>query len=205
MRCRGFTLLELTVAISLLTVVCGMLFMLALSMARAANVQEAKITSVDDARTAMMFVIRNIRQASDASLALGALPGPSLTFQAATDLDGNGTAVDSGVNLELSQPRTLMRDTADANADGLTDTQLVMVEGANVRVIVNGLLPNEDADGDGLLSAGEDHNFNGRLDRGLWFERAGRGIRVTIQAERSAGPDGPMIVSDLVETVVPRN
>jgi len=98
-----------------------------------------------------------------------------------------------------------MRDVADSNNDGLTDTQLVMVEGTASRVVANGLLPDEDSNNNGVLDPGEDANSNGVLERGLWFEQAGRGIRITIQTQRLADPRGLQLSSSLIETVVPRN
>ena len=43
------------------------------------------------------------------------------------------------------------------------------------------------------------------LDRGVWFEQDGQGVRITVQAQRRAGVRGPLISSTVVETVVPRN
>jgi prepilin-type N-terminal cleavage/methylation domain-containing protein len=205
MRRDGFTLLELTVSMAVLTMVMGVLFALATGLAQSTKLQQAKITADDDARNAMMFLVRDIRQASSSSIPPGTLPGSVLFYQVADDVDGNGTAVGVGGNLELSPMRTLMRDLADINGDGLTDTQLVMVEGTEARVVGNGLLPDEDINNDGVLDPGEDANSNGRLERGLWFEQAGRGIRITVQTQRLADPRGLQLSSSLIETVVPRN
>ncbi len=110
-----------------------------------------------------------------------------------------------GGNLELSPVRTLQRDVADLNGDGMRLTQLVRVDANGVRVVGNGLAINEDLNNNGVLDGGEDRNENNVLDRGLWFERAGAGIRVTVQSERRAGPRGPLIISTLTEVVSPRN
>lgn len=205
MRRGGFTLLELTVSMAVLTMVMGVLFALATGLAQSTKTQQAKITADDDARSAMIFLVREIRQASSSSIPPGTLPGSVLFYRVADDIDGNGTAVDVAGNLELSPVRTLMRDVADSNNDGLTDTQLVMVEGTASRVVANGLLPDEDSNNNGVLDPGEDANSNGVLERGLWFEQAGRGIRITIQTQRLADPRGLQLSSSLIETVVPRN
>jgi len=204
MKQAGFTLLEVMASVAILTIVSGMLFLLADSLGAASLVQEAKMTSQDEARMGMERVMGELRQAANSSV-IGPFPGDSITYRIADDIDGNGLAVDIGVNLELGPARTLRRDTGDLNNDGQTVTQLVCVEGANVRVITNGLIPNEDINNNGVLDGGEDVNGNGVLDRGLWFERVGPGVRVTIQTQHRAGPRGPLIHSTLTETVVPRN
>ena len=193
------------VAVAILTVVMGMLFGLSLSMAQASRNQEARMTAVDEARRGMQALIRDLRQSATSSVGWNGLPGPVLTYQMAQDLDGNGLAVDTGANLELGPQRTVGRDTNDANNDGLTNTQLIVVDANGARVLANDLMIDEDANGNGALDAGEDSNWNGRLDRGLWFERQGRGIRVTIQAELTPGPDGAPVNSVLRDVVVPRN
>jgi len=206
MKRTGFTLVELMVAVAILSIVMAILFVLATTLGEASQVQEAKITTVDDARDGMLRLVRNLRQAAVMSINWPGLPGETLTFRAATDVDGNGTAVDVGVELELTGIRTLSRDLTDLNGDGLTVTQLIMEEGGQATVITNGLLPNEDANANDTLDAGEDLNFNGFLDRGLWFEPVGRAIRVTIQTQRaSAAPQGIPITTTLFETVAPRN
>lgn len=205
MRRQGFTLLELMTAIGILGIVMGILFALATGVGQAARTQEAKMTTMDEARSAMLLLTRELRQAASSSLAGSVLPGPSLSYCIARDADGNGLAVDVGCHLELSTVRTIQRDTADLNRDGVTVTQLVISDGNRVRVLTNRLLPNEDLNNNGTLDPGEDSNRNGRLERGLWFEREGRGIRITIQTEQLADPRGFRMVSSLNELVVPRN
>ncbi len=184
MKRYGFTLIEVMISVAILTVVGGILFVLSLSMAQSSQVQEARITSVDDARGAMFIVIRELRQASMASINWNDLPGEQIEYRVAQDISGNGVAVDSSVRLELSDIRMIQRDSDDQSDDGVTDTQLVLVDGNNVRVLANGLLPGEG---------------------GVWFERADEGgVRVQIATERR-GPGGTPIRAVLTETVVPRN
>ena len=204
-RAEGMTLIELMIVMAILSAVLGLLFLLSESLQRSVAAQEAKVSTQDNVRTGMQTVMRELRQAARGSFNWTALPGDSLSYQRAEDLDGNGTAVDSGVFLELGPQRTLQRDINDANGDGETIRQLVIVDANTVQVVANGLLPNEDINADGTLGAGEDRNFNGVLDRGLWFEPVGEGIRVTLQAQRSLGPRSPLMTSQLVEIVVPRN
>ena len=188
MNKHGFTLLELMISIAVLAIVSGALYTASMVLTQAAQSQEAKTTTIDNAQSGMMLMVRNIRQASANSINWNDLPGPVLTYRAAQDVSGNGTAVDIGVNLELGPVRTLTRDVNDLNGDGITDSQLVLVEGGQARVITNGLLPDD-----------------GVLNRGLWFEQVGRGVRITLQTEQDVLHQSLPMRTTLVETVVPRN
>ena len=205
MKNRGFTLLELMVSIAVLTIVSGALYTASMTLTQAARSQEAKTATIDHVQGGMLLIARNIRQASSASVNWGALPGPVLSYRAAADIDGNGTAVDIGVELELGPVRTLTRDVSDLNGDGVTDTQLILVEDGQVRVIANGLLLDEDLNQNDVLDAGEDTNQNGVLDHGIWFRQAGQGVRVTLQCEQATMVQGRPVNTGLFETVFPRN
>ncbi|MBI4559780.1 MAG: prepilin-type N-terminal cleavage/methylation domain-containing protein [Candidatus Hydrogenedentes bacterium] len=192
---RGFTLLEVMISVAIMVLVVGVMYLLADSMDLASRTQEAQTTTLDNARMGMWFLVRELRGAGDNSFT-NVFPGGTVTYRKATDLDGNGTPVDSGGNLELGTPRTLQVDTAG---------RLVLIDGATTRVITGGVAPNEDANGNGALDAGEDANNSGRLERGLWFERDGTGIRITVEAQRNPGPRTPVMITTITETVVPRN
>ncbi len=198
----GMSLLEVMVAVSILTIVMGTLFGLSISLGDTAQVQEAKITSSDEARRGVISVTRELRQAANSSVT--GLPGATITYRVAVDIDGNGSAVDVGSSIELSAVRTIERDLTDANGDGVRDTQLVMKTSGAVQVLANNLLRDEDANGNGVLDPGEDRNLNARLDHGVWFERTGSSVSVTIETE-SQSRQGRLIETRLTETVFPRN
>lgn len=204
MKNQGFTLLEVMVSVAILGIVMGMLFALSQTLNRTAIAQDAKITAQDEARQGLELIVNQLRQASSASL-VGPFPGPSITYRVAGDVDGNGSAVDISGVLEVLPARTIRRDTNDINRDRQTVGQLVLVDGLNVRVLTNGLMPNEDVDASNTLGATEDTNFNRRLDRGIWFERVGQGIRVTIQTQRRVGAQRQFVGTTLTEIVTPRN
>ncbi len=212
MQNKGFTLIEVTVVVAILSIVIGTLLTLGLGIGRATRTQGSKITAHDDVRMGLAFAASEIRQASRFSIAANnAFPTNSLNYTVAIDKDGNGTAVDDQGDLELSGLRTLGPDLGDANGDGLTATQLVYLDPTNpldefrVRVITNGLVPNEDTNGNGTLDAGEDQNNNGRLEQGVVFTRIGRGILITIDAQNTPGANEIPIVSTISELVAPRN
>ena len=190
MNRQGFTLIELMVVVSLLTIVVGTLFLLANSTGEAARVQEAKTASRDQVRNAMAPIVRELRQASTSSINWSELPGSAITYSIPVDISGNGHPVNEAGQLELSPVRRIGLDEDDINDDGLTDTQAVLTEdGVFLRVLASYLTP--DGTGGG--------------DPALWFEPVDQGIRVTVSAQISAGPGNPPMRSTLQETVLPRN
>lgn len=202
---HGFTLLELMIVVAVLTIVMGLLFSLALNVQTAAASQEARIAGQDQVRNATQWIMRELRQATSVTVNANAFPTVTLTYRKADDVDGNGTAVDAGLSLEVTGVRTIQRDAADLNGDGEARSQLVMIEGANVTVLANDLLPDEDSDGDNALDGGEDTNFNGVLDRGLVFQQAGGGVLVTVQSMYQPSPREQEQLSTMRSIVVPRN
>ena len=202
----GFTMIEMMIALSIMSLVMLMLMTLSLSMGSAARFQDAKITSQDDARTGMTSLIRDVRQASRNSINWGALPNSTISYQIATDNDANGFAVDANNDLELGPVVTIGVDAADLNGDGQTTDQLVWSDGNTVNVLANGLMTTtEDANGNNALDAGEDANLNGVLDQGLLIQPIGSGLLITIQTQRPADAAGTNVTSVFTEFVVPRN
>lgn len=193
------------ISVSILTVVGGLLLLLVMGVGRAARVQEAQVTTQDDARSAMRTLEREVREAARSSINWANLPGRTLTFRQAEDVDGNGTAVDVGINLELGPVVQVFIDTADLNGDRQTTSQLLMVEGNRITVLASDIRPDEDANNNNVLDAGEDRDNNGRLDRGVLFAPRGTGIVMQIQTQRRSDPQGPLIRSELQQIVVPRN
>ena len=193
---RGMTLLELMFVTALLTLVVGTLFLLAQSLAQTVNVLEAKVIAHDQARGALRDVTRELRQAANVSIAIGE---SGITYRVATDVDHNGTAVDTGIQLELGAQRTIGLDLDDLNRDGFTDTQLIQATGegdaATVKVLCNDLRPMQDIDGDGTVDMG--------VEFSLWQNT---GLLITLHTQKREGPPrGPVMSSQFSEIVFPRN
>ena len=197
--------MEVTVSVAILMIITGGLFTFSVMMGRTARAQESKIITADDTRQAMIYSIRELRQAANASINWGSLPASSVSYRIANDINGNGVAVDANGRIELTGLRTIQRDTEDLNNDGMTNAQAVLVNNNDIIVIANNLIEDEDLNANNNLDPGEDRNANGRLDRGLRFEQAGRGIRITVQTESQSSPQDWLMMSELVEVVVPRN
>ncbi|NLV41638.1 MAG: prepilin-type N-terminal cleavage/methylation domain-containing protein [Candidatus Hydrogenedentes bacterium] len=140
MNNRGFTLLEVMTASAILSVLLLTLYGLSEAFAGTAQVQRAKIQGNEEARRGVQVVLPLVRMASRSTVNWNQLPGPVLTFRAAEDVDGNGTAVNVGARLELGAAITVGPDLQDANEDGVTATQLVMVQGDVVTVLANHLV-----------------------------------------------------------------
>jgi len=205
MPSRGFTLIEVVFAASILAVGICVLFGVSLKLDNTARELTAQSLAYQDGRRALDGILKEVRQATGASLSV--VPGPVLEYRIPADLDGNGLALDAGGNVELSGVHVIGRDYEDANADGLAHTQLVLLGGDRVQVLANGLVPDEDINDNGVLDPGEDENANGRLDRGVWFEPAGSGVRVTVQVVRRSrgGNMGHSFVANLNQVIIPRN
>ena len=204
-RKSGFTLLEMVFAMAILTMVMGTLFGLALSIGDTARVQEARLNAHDEARRALLLLVPDVRQAVSTSVNWAALPGETLTYRVADDVDGNGTAVNKDVRLELGAVRTIQRDLDDLNNDGQTANQLVAVTDSGVRVLANNLTPvSEQPSEEGVFGDAEDTNGNGRMDRGIWFEPWAGGLRITVQTQ-GADRRGHITTVTLDAIVDPRN
>jgi len=198
----GMTLIELTMTVGLMTIVMGALFTLSLSLNDTVQNYNATITATDEARRALQILIPRLSHASRQSVNWNELPGNILRFRMPTDLDGNGTCVDAGGNLELGNVVTIQRDTQDANNDGLTDNQLVMIQGNNVTVLANHLFnPPEVENTDGSFN---DTNGNGRLDRGFFVTTDNNTIQVHIDTFGQSRR-GHQFVINVEERVAPRN
>ena len=190
---RGFTLLEVMLAVGIMTLVVGVLAGLSLGIGNTASVQRARTTATEEARRAVQTLVARLHAASWASVNRANLPGSVLTFRVATDVDGNGTAVNVNGRIELGAQITVGPDTADANRDGITARQLVMTQGNATRVLCNNLPPDSAVVNNGVP-----------LVRGFWVaERAG-GFDVSVQTESRDNRGRPFRVA-VTEFVRPRN
>ncbi|MGC8737027.1 MAG: PilW family protein [Candidatus Hydrogenedens sp.] len=198
----GMTLIELTMTVGLMAIVMGALFTLSLSLTDTVQNYNATMTATDEARRALQILIPRLSHASRQTVNWNELPGTVLRFRMPTDLDGNGTCVDVSGNLELGNVVTVQRDTQDANNDGMTDNQLVMIQGNNVTVLANHLFnPPEVGNPDGTFN---DTNGNGRLDRGFFITIDNNTIQVHIDTVGQSRR-GHQFVINVEERVVPRN
>lgn len=198
----GMTLIELMMTVGLMTIVMGALFAMSLSLSDTVQTYNATISATDEARRALYFIIPRVSQASRQTINMTNLPGDVITFRMPTDLDGNGTCVDVNGNLELGEPVTIQRDTNDLNGDGITDTQLVMLQGNNVTVLANNVFyPPEQENPDGSFN---DTNNNGRLDRGFMVIPESNSIRIIIDTVGRTRR-GHELVIHIEEKVTPRN
>ncbi len=202
---HGMTLIEVMFALSILSIVMAVLFTFSMSFGDTAQLQHAKALGNDETRRALQALVPDLHQGVRSSINWGQLPGEMLSYSVPEDLDGNGTPVDAGRRLETSLPRIVTRDLDDINGDGLRETQLIAVNGRSVHVLANNLSPeSEQPDENGVFGPAQDTNGNGEIDRGVWFESWGRGVRITIQTQGTTRK-GHVIRTTLQEVVFPRN
>ena len=208
---RGVTLIELMIAVAVFTAAFGAIYVVARTTLLNTAFHDAQIAAQEEARRGVQLMVRELRQARGSSLLLQTMPMDQITFEIPSDVDGNGLPVDVGGYLESAGTVTYMRDWNDMNGDGITNNQLVRVYQdtmgwpVDVSVITNDIMPNEDANWDGLLSAGEDTNGSRFLERGVWFERIGNILRITVDVQKRVGSGGTLAWATLTTDVHPRN
>lgn len=194
MNSRGVTLLELAAAVAIFSIVMAVLYTIAIGFVNASEMQDVMITTNDEVRRAMLVIVPRIRQAARNSINWGNLPGDNITFRMADDVDGNGFAVDQSGRLELSAPITIQRDVNDANGDGITMAQLVMIQGGEVRVLANRVMEGVAAGGGIVPPAGV----------GFWVAPRNGGLDITIRAnDRTVR--GMQFNTTMTEFIMPRN
>lgn len=205
---RGFTMIELMVAMAVATVIIGMLYTINFGMLRLVRTQDAQITMMEEGRNAMRVMTSNLRMSSYGWMQAtnGGVVGPltggtytDLQYQRPDDLDGNGNAVNAAFALELRPTRIFAVDNADANGDGRTVTQLVELnaDGSFRRVLTNNLSP--------AIAPGGGAGFYDAPQGGFVITDTGAGLQITLIMRRLSMGGGPTIVARLDEFVIPRN
>ena len=146
----GFTMVELMIVVALFIIVVAFIFSLFLVTIRTAAAQDAMIGMRDEARltaekTAQL--IRGARQIAGVDtggtiIAIGALntPAAQVTFTYPEDQDGDFVISDT---TEYTGAMTLGLDINDANGDGLTTTQIILLDddGDVLNVLSNRAVP----------------------------------------------------------------
>ncbi len=189
----GFTLLEMTFAVAILSSVMLILFGISEAFGTTAQVQRAKVQANEETRRALTVAIPLLRMAARGSINWDDLPGPAISFRPAADLNGNGTAVDAAGLIELGPVMTIQVDTNDANDDGVTDTQLVLLQGDTVRVLANNLVPPAAGGGEPT-----------RATSGFWITPRDSGFEVMVRA-RGRTMRGLVLSTEMSQYVALRN
>ena len=192
---QGFTLIEVMIAISIITGVSLGLYNVHVGMVRSALHHENMTKLQDDARTSLQTMTRMLRMASNGTVmyldtststyaTLGTVARSNIRFQMVADIDGNGNSLDDDFELELTNFIRFTADTADANSDGRSATQLVQLDqnGNVTRILTN------------YLASG-----------GLTFVRTNGGVQISIQLERKGQGAAPLARFRLDEVVAIRN
>ena len=208
----GVTLIELMVAVTILSLTFGGIYIVARATFVNAAFHDAEIGAQEDARRAVQFMVTELREAMGSSLAGQTLPNDMLTFRIPEDADGNGIPLNQSGYLETIGTVMYTRDWNDMNGDGIGARQLIRVyqSGSSVgtapvvTVLANDIMPNEDANWNGILDAGEDVNGSRILERGIWFDRTGSLLRVTVDTQKTAGA-GARVWASITADVHPRN
>jgi hypothetical protein len=209
-RSTGVTLVELMIAAALLVVAFGTIYVVAQATFASTAFHDTEIAAQDEARSALQSIVTEMREARRTSLLGQTLPGNRLTFRVPGDADANGVPLDISGYLESIGTVTYERDWEDLNGDRETATQLVRVRRdgmgivTNVAVLANDVMADEDVNGNGILDPGEDLNGSRTLERGIWFERTGSLLSVTVDSQKIAG-EGRRVWASVTASVFPRN
>ena len=191
----GFTLVEISLAIGILVLLSGLLIALGTSTTRSLNLIQAETTTQDNSRAVMLRIVRELRQASSATVSIqdaGGNPVPPgtagviLSYSIITDLDGNGWPVDSSGDLELSPLRTIQVDVGDLNSDDV-ESQLIRWEGdpgSEEVMVLGNFINNGDIE---FVSTGTDS------------------VVVTLRSTKTPGFNREPISTVLSETITPRD
>lgn len=192
MRRDGFTLIEVLTASTLLIAALGMIWQAWMMANTTTDVLGRKLDATTASVGAMTTLERELRLASFSQLS--PLPSATIRYRIPEDVDGNGLPVDASGQPEYGTERVITRDLEDANHDGISEKQLVLITGDRVAVLTNELLPDES----------EDKNGNGHLDHGIWFEAEGRGVQIHLNiAMKSARKLN--LPGQVAQLVTPRN
>lgn len=198
-RKQGSTLLELMFAVAIMTIVMGTLFTLSFSIGDTAQLQDVKITNIDEGRRALLGIVPRVRQAHRASVNYEDMPTDVLRFRMPEDIDDNGLAIDRFNTLELGDEITIRRDKDDVNKDGVAASQLVMIQGETVTVLANELSPDEAPDPEQVVAGEVLENT-----AGFWVETNAGRLTVTIRTEGTTRR-GQKIRQQFTQIVEPRN
>lgn len=149
---RGFTLVEMAIVAALFIIISGFIFTLFLATVRTAAAQDAIIGMRDEARLTAQKTSQLLRGAFTSTVAGVDLDGNDvsinglnaqavqLTFEYPMDTDGD-LVISS--NAESSGTMTLGLDLNDANGDGRTTTQIILLDadGDVLSVLSNRAVP----------------------------------------------------------------
>lgn len=191
----GFTLIEVMLAVTLLTAISMVLYYVNLALTKSVLEQQSLTTLRDDGRISVQHISRRLRCADTQTLmgvsggtlaTLGTTPVTTIEFQIVTDGDDdNSNAIDKNFDVELSDPLRFGPDTDDANADGFKSSQLVEFD-TNGKVL---------------------HIFTNYLDPsgGVSFVRTSGGVEISLVLLRPAQGIRPPARVRMDMVIDPRN
>jgi prepilin-type N-terminal cleavage/methylation domain-containing protein len=195
---KGFTLIELSVGLGILSSLTIVIYSVAFGTFRSAKGIDDKVLLQQQGRAALSEIVRNLRMADDTTIQtaagnpIGNAPVTSIVFRRPVDTNGNGMAIDNNGAIEWSNNITYT-----VNA-GITARNLSLVRldnGGNiVKNFTNFLSP--------VANSGD---FYDAPNGGIEFVRANGGIQITMILQKGTGTNENIIRVRLDEFVTPRN
>ncbi len=158
-RRSGFTMIELMVAIAVLSVLMIGMYSIGMSMLRGQRLLDAKVKMRDEARGGMVHMMRNLRMANmdplstvakvqytDSAGVLQDWPPASgsyvdnIVFFIPQDLNGDGIPATNGV-VDWTTSITFQLDADDINGDGKTQQVVQLLDGVFTKVLISDIAP----------------------------------------------------------------
>jgi len=197
---EGFTLIELMVAMGILSSLTLIIYTVAFGTIRSARTIDDKVLLQQQGRLALSEMVRNLRMADDASIEtaggnpIGNAAVTSIVFRRPVDTVGNGMAVDNNGAIEWSNDITY---SVFANAD-ITTNNLSLVQmdtnGNVTKNFTNYLSP--------IANSGD---FYDAPNGGVEFVRINGGIQITMILQKGKAGSESVIRVRLDDFVTPRN
>jgi prepilin-type N-terminal cleavage/methylation domain-containing protein len=204
---RGFSLIELVLAVSLLTLLLGSIGLVSRTSEQAFRSGAASSAVELRASTALALVVRELEGATRTDLTPDPMAGlgtSELRFRHVIGFDGSRVVLGNARVLRLEPEEGETIDGTDEDGDGLVDEgRIVLIEDAGLatersRVIVRAVA----ALLDGELANGVDDNGNGLVDEpGFIIEWRSGALEVQLTITR-ATPGGLEVLSRTARTSV---
>jgi prepilin-type N-terminal cleavage/methylation domain-containing protein len=195
---RGFTLIELSIGLGILSSLTIVVYTVAFGTISSARGIDDKVLMQQQGRAALSEIVRNLRMADDATIqtaagnAIGNAPVTSIVFRRPVDTDGNGMGIDNNGAIEWSNNITYTVN------PGITARNLSLVRldnnGNIVKNFTNFLSP--------VANSGD---FYDAPNGGIEFVRTNGGIQITMILQKGTGTNEHIIRVRLDEFVTPRN
>lgn len=214
-RHTGFTLIELMISISILSILLLVVYGMGMNMLKSQRILDSKVRLRDESRIAAMHIMRNLRLANTSGkegITVPVLqyfddnddlqnwpplePVDNIVFYIPVDLDLDGFPVTGGV-IDWSPQIIIQLDVDDINEDGKRNQIVQIVDGDFSKVLASDIdVINE---GTGIFSGNSEEDEDGNIS----FEL--KRVNLTINQRADLGANFGEVVTRYDDSVLIRN